>query len=254
MGEDADNLQCAEIWPKPEGEHAPFGRTTLTTLFTAGRGLRGRVWARSQAVWISDLKQSKDPRMPLGAEEGFRTAVTFPILIEDRALGVVELFSREVKPPDERLLAALGAMGISIGQFVARKRAEAKVQEAVKIKSEFISIVSHELRTPMTAIKEGIDLVLDGSAGPLNVDQQDFLETAKRNVDRLARLINDVLDFQRLEAGRMVFQIQPVGLETVIQETIESFQLVAEKKGLALVSRLGSLPLFRVTGTRLHKS
>ena len=94
MGEDADNLQCAEIWPKPEGEHAPFGRMTLSTLFTAGRGLRGRVWARSQAVWISDLKQSNDPRMPLGAEEGFRTAVTFPILIEDRALGVVELPSR----------------------------------------------------------------------------------------------------------------------------------------------------------------
>ena len=60
-----------------------------------------------------------------------------------------------------------------------------KTESLYKIKSEFTSVVSHELRTPLTAIKEGIDYVSDGSAGPVNSEQQEFLEIAKRNVDRL---------------------------------------------------------------------
>ncbi|MCX5657499.1 MAG: PAS domain S-box protein, partial [Candidatus Omnitrophica bacterium] len=65
-----------------------------------------------------------------------------------------------------------------------------------KAKDEFVSMVSHELRTPLTAINESIKIVLDGSAGSVNEEQKDFLDTAKNNVERLALLINSVLDFQ----------------------------------------------------------
>jgi len=77
-------------------------------------------------------------------------------------------------------------------------QAEEKTLEAARAKSEFTSVVSHELRTPLTVIKESVSIVYDGSAGAINADQKDFLETAKRNVDRLARLINDVLGYQKL--------------------------------------------------------
>lgn len=127
----------------------------------------------------------------------------------------------------------------------ARKRAEAaeaNMQEAMKVKSEFISVVSHELRTPLTVIKESVALVEDGSAGTLNDDQRDFLDTAKRNVDRLARLINDVLDFQKLEGGYLEFHKTANDLGQLIAECAKDFETVAEKKGLDLKIRLDWSP------------
>ncbi|HOX55079.1 MAG TPA: ATP-binding protein, partial [Candidatus Omnitrophota bacterium] len=110
--------------------------------------------------------------------------------------------------------------------------AKRKIEESMRIKTEFTSMVSHELRTPLTAIKEGIGIVLDGSAGQINIDQKDFLETAKRNVDRLARLINDVLDFQKLESGRMPFNFQEGDLNAVIKESCVSMKPQADSKNI----------------------
>ncbi len=113
-----------------------------------------------------------------------------------------------------------------------RRRAEGVLTEAMKVKSDFTSTVSHELRTPLTAIKEGIAIVLDGSAGVLNAEQKDFLGLAKRNVDRLARLINDVLDFQKLEAQKMVFNIQENDINELLKEVHSSMAPLADKKNL----------------------
>jgi signal transduction histidine kinase len=110
--------------------------------------------------------------------------------------------------------------------------AKHKAEEAFKAKSDFTSMVSHELRTPLTAIKEGIALVLDGATGAINAEQKQFLEIAKRNVDRLGRLINDVLDFQKLESGRMVFNFQENDINEVVAEVGNSMLPLAEEKGL----------------------
>ena len=119
---------------------------------------------------------------------------------------------------------------------IVRTLAEAKVRKSLKLKSDFISIVSHELRTPMTAIKEGIEIILDGSAGRLNAEQQDYLKTVKRNVDRLNRLVHDALDFQRLESGRMEFRKRREDISLLIRDVIDEFGPLARKKGLHLTS------------------
>ena len=123
---------------------------------------------------------------------------------------------------------------------IERKQAEAKLLELMNVRSEFISTVSHELRTPLTAIKESVGIVLDGTAGPITAEQEKFLDTAKRNVDRLARLINNVLDFQKLEsAGNGVgFNIAEHDLNEVVGETASGFVLVAKNKGLELTMDL----------------
>jgi len=110
----------------------------------------------------------------------------------------------------------------------------AKLKEMYEIKSEFTSMVSHELRTPLAAIKEGIAIVLDGSAGEINADQQDFLSMAKRNVDRLKRLIDDVLDFSKLESKRMVFMMKKGNFSEVINEVAGTQNTVAKERGLYL--------------------
>ncbi len=120
-----------------------------------------------------------------------------------------------------------------------RRKTEEMLIEAMKAKSDFTSTVSHELRTPLTGIREGIAIVLEGAAGVLNAEQQDFLSLAKRNVDRLARLINDVLDFQKLDAQKMAFNIQENDINEAIKEVHNTMAPLADKKGLGFALHLG---------------
>jgi len=119
------------------------------------------------------------------------------------------------------------------------KKAERELREALEVKSSFVSMVSHELRTPLTAIKEGIGLVIDGIAGRVNEKQKEFLGIAKSNVDRLARLINAVLDFQKLEAGKIEFDVRENNLNETIREVCATMLPVARERGLELSIQLG---------------
>jgi PAS domain S-box-containing protein len=113
-----------------------------------------------------------------------------------------------------------------------------------KFKDDFVNIVSHELRTPLTSIKESINVVCDGSTGPVSEGQKEFLETARRNVERLGRLINEVLDFQKLRAGVMKFEMKEADINNILEEVRQMVQALADKKGLELKMDLAAgLPM-----------
>jgi PAS domain S-box-containing protein len=134
----------------------------------------------------------------------------------------------------------------TVKDITERKSAEKTLLENIRLKTNFTSMVSHELRTPLTAIKEGIGIVLDGSAGDINEDQKDFLDTAKRNVDRLARLINDVLDFTKFKGGKMKLKMSEEDISMSIREVVKSQGPVAKEKGLYLKAEVGpDLPKLR---------
>jgi PAS domain S-box-containing protein len=141
-------------------------------------------------------------------------------------------------------LPLLNANGECIGfrgsdsDITERKLAQEQIQHAIQMQMEFTSTVSHELRTPLTAIKEGIAIVLDGSAGDINDEQKDFLDTAKRNVDRLTRLINDVLDFQKLKSGKAQFNKEPGNVNETIVDVHKQMIPEAKKKGLDFILQL----------------
>ena len=84
--------------------------------------------------------------------------------------------------------------------------------EVEKAKTEFVSMVSHELRTPMTSVKTSLTLLVEGAGGRLDPAAHELLEVALRNADRLIRLVNDLLDLSRLEAGRMDLRVEPVAV------------------------------------------
>lgn len=119
-----------------------------------------------------------------------------------------------------------------------RKAAEQKMRESAEIKIQFASMVSHELRTPLSVIKESIEIVYDGAAGPVNAEQKSFMQIAKDSIGRLTRLINSVLDFQKLEAGGMIFDFKPQNLNSILQSVAQGFSLVAAKNGLHLKCEL----------------
>ncbi len=117
-------------------------------------------------------------------------------------------------------------------EVARRKDAEEKMREAMDIKSEFTSMVSHELRTPLTAIKESVNIVYEGVAGKLNNDQKKLLSVTMRSTDRLSRLVNDVLDFQKLETGRMIFVFQEHDINDTMKEVYDAMLPLAKKDAL----------------------
>ncbi len=124
---------------------------------------------------------------------------------------------------------------VSLHNITERKKAEKKIKEAIEIKSKFVSTASHELRTPLTAIKEGIRLVINEKTGELNDEQKELLSIAKRNVDRLARLINDVLDFQKLESGGMSFNLQENDINIIVKDVYDTMAPAVKRLGLDFI-------------------
>jgi PAS domain S-box-containing protein len=180
---------------------------------------------------------------------GLPLMVTTSPILNDKGelLGSVHIAKdiTQIKKAENELLAAKKgleekAWGLAKANEMMKvlyKEVEQKNKELIRLeelKTNFLSTISHELRTPLTAIKEGISIVLDGASGAINNEQQEFLGIAKRNVDRLGRLINDVLDFQKLESGKTVFNIQPNDINAVAKEVSETMLSVAERKGLEL--------------------
>ncbi|MFC1770336.1 ATP-binding protein [Candidatus Margulisiibacteriota bacterium] len=119
-------------------------------------------------------------------------------------------------------------------ELLERAKVEKKLQEAIKMKSTFFSTVSHELRTPLTAIKEGISIVLDGSAGVINHVQSNFLTLSKRNLDRLHRLINDVLDLSKIESGKITYNIVKVDIREIISDVVAIHESIIKERNLYL--------------------
>lgn len=131
-------------------------------------------------------------------------------------------------------------------KLMQRKLAVEQLKKTMEAKSQFVSMASHELRTPLTSIKEGIRLVLQGKSSQLDDKQKKFLGLAQRNVDRLARLINNVLDFQKLDSGKIDFNIQENDANEVIREIKETTATLANDKKLSLITELDeNLPIVK---------
>jgi PAS domain S-box-containing protein len=144
--------------------------------------------------------------------------------------------------PIEIMLSPLdSAEGIlvtaAIRDITARKKAEAHlrhISEIERMQSEFVSTVSHELRTPLTSIGGSLALIAGGAAGVINHRAGRLIEIANNNTQRLIRLVNDILDIEKLQSGRMVFQFAPVRIDEVIEQAISENLAYAASFGIEL--------------------
>lgn len=109
-----------------------------------------------------------------------------------------------------------------------------KQKELDRLKATFVANVSHELRTPIIAIDKSISLILSKATGPLTGEQTQFLTIAERNLKRLSRLINDLLDLSKLEAGKMSVNRTLCSINTVISDAVDGVEQWAKTKGITL--------------------
>jgi two-component system sensor histidine kinase/response regulator len=120
----------------------------------------------------------------------------------------------------------------SIVDITERKRSEAKMLEAARLKAEFLANMSHEIRTPMNVLVGMSGLLLDTS---LTADQKDYAETIRKGAENLLVVINDILDFSKLEAGKLDIDPVDFNLDAVAEETVEFFAEQARRKKLDLI-------------------
>lgn len=114
------------------------------------------------------------------------------------------------------------------------EEANDKLKELDKLKDEFVSLASHELRTPMSSIKGSLSLILEGYAGDISDKARKYLTAAFNENDRLVRLVNNLLNSSRIEAGRFTFTVSDVDLGKVITEVVANMQTAADEKKIYL--------------------
>ncbi|HYO75510.1 MAG TPA: PAS domain S-box protein [Thermoanaerobaculia bacterium] len=115
-------------------------------------------------------------------------------------------------------------------------------QEVDRLKKDFVSTVSHELRTPLTSIRGSLGLLASGVMGELTPDAHQMVTVAARNSVRLITLINDILDFDKLESGSVEMDLRPTPLQRVLERSVETIAAFAEQEGIRIeLQRTGTM-------------
>jgi len=152
-----------------------------------------------------------------------------------------ESFEEEIFVEDTKMFlsASVSPLKADDGKMcgiVAVLRDITKRKEIDEAKSNFISTVSHELRTPLTAIKNAVSIIETSDA--IDDILQRFVIIANRNIDRLERLINEILAFSKLETGKMEMTFEPVDLRSLSYEIIANIQELAKQKSIEIKEKI----------------
>lgn len=127
-------------------------------------------------------------------------------------------------------------------------------REVDRLKSEFVGVVSHELRTPLTSIRGALDLLDAGIAGPVAPEQESLLRMAVQNAHRLSDLVNDILDIDRLDAGRFPLHPEPVDATYLARTVVDDLAAAAASRGVALALDVVGPALVEVDPSRMRQA
>ena len=222
-----------------------------------------------QPIHSSDILT--DPRFSppsIYRDEGIRTTIAMPMLKEGKLLGAISINRREVQPFNEREIEALTAFANQavialenarlFEQLQVRSRDLAEKGEQLEIanrhKSQFLANVNHELRTPVSAIIGYARLVLRATEGQISQLQRDNLRDLLNNAERLLNQIDSLLEFSKIEAGKMEMRVEPVGVNEVIQGAISTIEPTLNGANVRIIREIGSdLPVLNTDREKLRQ-
>ena len=129
-------LRVVDVWHEPGLSAAGFLGLSRRTKFAPGEGLPGQAWQTGEPVWVEDVSQDENyVRVEVARDAGLSAALAFPVLGEDRVVGAVEFYAREIRAPHPELLQLLRGFGSQLGQYVELKQAEEAARESEAIKT-----------------------------------------------------------------------------------------------------------------------
>ncbi|EKQ69997.1 PAS domain S-box [Leptolyngbyaceae cyanobacterium JSC-12] len=160
---------------------------------------------------------------PILKQQGWIHDLEYDLRCKDGSLLPISLSATAVKDANGNLVMTR----TNVFDRRERKRID-------QIKSEFISIVSHELRTPLTSINGALELLSTGLLKPESERGQQTIQIAAQEADRLTRLVNDILDLERLESGKVRLEIKPCNLADLMFRAADFMQLAADQAAITL--------------------
>lgn len=210
-----------------------------------GRRRVGIASLETEGKWASDL-------LP----QGFKAAHIEPLIgLKGEVLGLIAVFRFLPGPWPDFAMRALETAAYLGSVALDRKRREeaerngrelralnSRILEASRMKSEFLAKMSHELRTPLNAIIGLSELLMDKKQGPLTQRQAEYLGDILQSGMHLLRLINDVLDLTKIEAGKSEIKIEEVTVEEIAREVCEVLQPLAQGRSIDLAWTSGLPP------------
>lgn len=164
-----------------------------------------------------------------------------PIDLGDNFFGCIEIFKEKPFTTDDATYFQTIVQQVSLplksaGLYREIIEKNEELEKLERVKSEFISIVSHELRTPLTPIKNALTILSSGRCGNLGETAVKFIDMAKRNVENLTSIINDILDINKIEAGKMDFNYKIMNIHSVIENVKTNFECVAKEHEIILTT------------------
>jgi len=188
--------------------------------------LLGQTIKETLGLWDKDEKQIADQDSPIAK-----------VLTEGKKVTLSEIYLRKrdgtLFPAYISVAATRDADDKIIGAIVVFRDITHEL-EVEQMKQELISIATHELRTPITGIKGYLDMILAGDAGPVSGELKEMLEEITRINQRLADLVDDLLNVGRLEQGRIEFKPVAMDIAQLIDEVVKELQIQAKEKNLEL--------------------
>jgi len=172
------------------------------------------------AMAVADVLRSQQPV----ASEQASAVLPWAIDGAERAFRVRSTPMRDV---DHRLIGA-----VTLLEDITH------LNEVSRLKSEFVAAASHELRTPLTSVQMGVHLLLERALGPLNERQERVLHVCSEDVDRLERLMRELLDLSKIESGAALPARSPLSAAALAREAAASVRVQVERKGIRLVAEV----------------
>lgn len=243
-----------------------------------GEGVCGKVAETGRPILIKNI--SKCPYyIPLKSRKNMQSELAVPIKYGHTTIGVFNIESTKLNAFDKDDLLFLSALAEQAAIAIKNAELYAEIEDFNKllkervgiatknlqdannelmrlnaIKSDFVSTVSHEFRTPLTSIKGYVSLILDGSTGSINDQQKEFLSIVNKENERLANLISDMLDIQKIESGKMPYTFRDFNFYEFIENyKREMPQLEKKNSAKIAVSLAEDIPVLYADGDRIKQ-
>jgi PAS domain S-box-containing protein len=237
----------------PENDHSlcldsctgiPEEEARLISRLAFGEAVCGLVAQRREPIHATHIQNSTDERVELIRKYGLRAYFCNPLMVGDHLLGTLSFGtrSRDSFSEEERSLITSVARYVALAneRLLAReelRQAKETAEEASRAKSEFLANMSHEIRTPMTVFMAAIENLLQNDSDP---ERRQLLGMADQSAKRLRSLIDDILDFSRIEARKVEIEAVPFDLRTCLREAVEMFALPALEKDIRLETEMAA--------------
>jgi PAS domain S-box-containing protein len=169
-------------------------------------------------VFPSQIAQSVATHIQLALKNGDIQILEYQLVVNDI------LYDYEMRI----VVSGLNNVLAIIRNISERKKAE-------RLKNEFVSIVSHELRTPLTSIRGSLSLIAGAMANELSPKVKSMVNIAYKNSERLVSLVNDILDIDKIESGKMIFDLKPINLIELVEQSLESNRSYGVQYGVSYI-------------------